>query len=239
MSTSPIGGSTLGTAADTQRAPLTPTGVGSGDYPVLRFAPTVNSVDVNTTTDVILIGALAAVWLAAGLLADGLPVARTANELRRRAALLSMLVGGGAVIFVAVPLVTAALPGESAAPAAALLAAVPAMVVLTTTVRRLGQVRRGAGAFETAPQAPVPPGLRAAAAHPLVAAPLQVTGLGALIGLPIAAGLVTIPGADMAGVVVTVAGLIVAAIGIRHGLRHSRLNLRVVAPLKRSRKQIA
>jgi hypothetical protein len=196
-------------------------------------------VDVNTTADVILIGALAAIWLTAGLLADGLPVARSAAELRRRAGLLSILVGGGAAVFVAVPVVSGALPGASAAPTAALLTAVPAMVVLTTTVRRLGQVRRGAGAFATAPQAPVPPGLRAAAAHPLIAAPLQVTGLASLVGLPIAAGLVTVPGDDLAGIAITLAGLAVMAIGVRHALRHSRLSLRVVAPLKRAPKQIA
>lgn len=198
-----------------------------------------DSVDVNTTADVILIGTLAAIWLTAGLLADGLPVARSAAELRRRAGLLSILVGGGAVVFVAVPVITGALPGPSAAPTAALLTAVPAMVVLTSTRRRLGQVRRGAGAFATAPQAPVPPGLRAAAAHPLIAAPLQVTGLAALVGLPIAAGLVTVPGDDVAGIAITLVGLAVLAIGIRHALRHSRLSLRVVAPLKRAPKQIA
>jgi hypothetical protein len=142
-------------------------------------------------------------------------------------------------VFVAVPVVTGALPGPSAAPTAALLAAVPAMVVLTATLRRLGQVRRGAGAFTTAPHAPVPPGLRAAAAHPLVAAPLQVTGLATLVGLPIAAGLVTVPGADLAGVAITLVGVAVVAIGVRHALRHSRLSLRVVAPLKRAPKQIA
>jgi hypothetical protein len=205
----------------------------------LLLAPSVNSVDVNTTADVILIGALAAIWLTAGLLADGLPVARSAAELRRRAGLLSVLIGGGAAVFVAVPLVTGALTGASAAPAAALPAAVPAMVVLTATLRRLGQVRRGAGAFATAPQAPVPPGLRAAAAHPLIAAPLQVTGLAALVGLPIAAKLVTVPGDDVAGIAITLVGLAVMAIGIRHALRHSRLSLRVVAPLKRAPKQIA
>jgi len=189
----------------------------------------VNSDDVNTTADVILIGALAAIWLSAGLLVDGLPVARSATELRRRAGLLSALIGAGAVVFVAVPLI----PATETAPTAALLTAVPAMVVLTTTWRRLGQVRRGAGAFATAPLAPVPPGLRAAAAHPLIAAPLQVTGLAALIGLPIAAGLVTVPGTDLAGIAITLAGLAVLAIGVRHALRHSRLSVRVVAPLKR------
>jgi hypothetical protein len=195
----------------------------------------VNSVDVNTAADLILIGALAAIWLTAGLLADGLPVARSAAELRRRAGLLSILVGGGAAVFAAVPVVTGALPGPSAAPTAALLAAVPAIVVMTATLRRLGHVRAGAGAFATAPQAPVPPGLRAAAAHPLIAAPLQVTGLAALIGLPIAAGVVAVPGSDMAGMAITAAAVAVVAIGIRHALRHSRLSVRVVAPLERVR----
>jgi hypothetical protein len=205
----------------------------------LLVAPSVKSVNVNITADVILIGASAAIWLTAGLLADGLPVARSAAELRRRAGLLSILVGGGAAMFVAVPVVTGAVPGASAAPTAALLMAVPGMVVLTSTLRRLGQVRRGAGAFTTAPHTPVPPGLRAAAAHPLIAAPLQVTGLAALVGLPIAAGLVTVPGDDVAGIAITLVGLAVLAIGIRHALRHSRLSLRVVAPLKRLPKQIA
>ena len=196
-------------------------------------------MNVTTAADFTLIGALAAIWLAAGLLADGLPVARTAAELRRRAALLSILVGAGAAVFVAIPLVTGAMPGSSAAPMAALPSALPAMVVLTTTVRRLGQVRRGAGAFETAPQAPVPPGLRAAAAHPLVAAPLQVTGLAAVVGLPIAAGVVTVPGSDAAGIAITAVALAVVAIGVRHALRHSRLAVRAVAPIKRAPKQIA
>jgi hypothetical protein len=194
---------------------------------------------VNTAADLTLIGALAAVWLAAGLLADGLPAARTAAELRRRAALLSILAGSGAAVFVAIPMTAATMPGASSAPQAALLATVPAMVVLATTLRRLSRVRRGAGAFATAPHAPVPPGLRAAAAHPLVAAPLQVTGLAALIGMPIAAGLVTLPGADAAGIAITVVGLAVVAIGVRHALRHSRLAVRAVAPLTRAPKQIA
>jgi hypothetical protein len=198
----------------------------------------VEAEDVNTAADLILIGALAAVWIAAGLLADGLPVAGTAAALRRRATLLSILTGAGAAVFVAIPLVAAAVPGASSAPMAALLAAVPAMIVLTAGNRRLGQVRRGAGAFATAPHAPVPPGLRAAAAHPLVAAPLQVTGLATLIGLPIAARVVTVPGADVAGIGITVVGLAVVAIGIRHALRHSRLAVSAIAPLRRVPRQI-
>jgi hypothetical protein len=195
----------------------------------------VKSVDVNTATDLILIGALAGVWLTAGLLADALPGARTARELRRRARALSMLVGGGIAVFIAVPLVTGILPGASAAPAAALLPAVPALVVVLATSRRVTQVRRGAGAFSTAPLTPAPPALRAAAAHPLVATPLQVTGLAALAGLPIAAGVIDVPGTQVAGIVLTVVGAAVLALGIRHAVRHNRLNVKVFAPIGKVR----
>ena len=190
---------------------------------------------MNTATDLILIGALAAVWLAAGLLADALPVARTARELRRRARVLSMLVGGGGAVFVAVALVTGALPGVSAAPTAALIAAVPALVVLTVTWRRLTQIRHGVAAFATAPMAPVPPALRAAAAHPLLGTPLQITGLAALAGVPIAAGVIEVPGTQVAGIVLTVVGIAVLALGIRHAIRHSRLNVMVFAPIGKVR----
>ncbi|WP_199513292.1 hypothetical protein [Nucisporomicrobium flavum] len=190
---------------------------------------------MNTTTDLILVGTLAAVWLTAGLLADTLPAARTARELRRRAGALSTMVGAGVAVFLAVPVITGLLPGESAAPSAALLPAVPALVVVTVTARRLTQLRRGAATFATAPLTPVPPALRAAAAHPLVATPLQVTGLATLIGIPIAAGIVEVPGADIAGIVLTVTGLAVLALAIRHAVRHSRLNLAVLAPIGRRR----
>jgi hypothetical protein len=198
----------------------------------------VNSVHVNTVADIALIGTLAAVWLAAGLLVDGLPAARTAAEMRRRAMLLSTLVGAGVLVYLAVPVVTTMVAGPTAAPAAALLAGVPMVVVLATTRRRLAQVRGGAGAFATAPHAPVPPGLIAAAAHPLVAAPLQVTGLAAVIGLPIAAGIVEVPGAAVASIALTATGLVIVAIAIRHGLRHSRLSVGAIAPLKRLPKQL-
>ncbi|WP_229076747.1 hypothetical protein [Actinoplanes sp. DH11] len=193
---------------------------------------------MDTVVDVILIGTLAAVWLTAGLLVDGLPTAGTASELRRRAGLLTALVVAGAAVFVAVPLVTVLVPGVSSAHTAALLPAVPALIVLTATLRRLAWVRRGAGAFATAPLAPVPPSLRAAAAHPLVAAPLQVTGLAALVGVPLAARLVELPGngADaVAGVAITAVAVAVMAIGIRAGLRHSRFVPLVMAPLSRGR----
>jgi hypothetical protein len=203
------------------------------------IAPRVKAVNVNTTGDLILIGALAAVWLTAGLLADCLPLAATADTLRRRATRLSILVGVGAAVLVAVPVLAAALPGTSSAPAAALLPAVPSLIVLIATWRRLTMLRQAAAAFATAPLAPLPPALRAAAAHPLVAAPLQVTGLAALVGLPIAGGLVTVPGADVAGIAITVVGAAVVGIGIRHALRHSRLSLLALAPIRRAPRQLS
>ncbi len=227
--------SSLRKPATTHGNDSTPTGLRSGHIPVLQLARQVNAVNVNTATDLLLIGALAAIWLTAGLLADALPGARTARELRRRARALSMLVGGGAAVFIAVPLVTGILPGSSAAPAAALLPAVPALVVLAVTARRLTQVRRGAGAFATAPLTPAPPALIAAAAHPLVATPLQITGLAALAGVPIAAGVIEVPGGQVAGIVLTVVGMAVLALGIRHAIRHSRLNVKVFAPIGKVR----
>jgi hypothetical protein len=193
---------------------------------------------VNIVADLSLIGALALAWLAAGLIADALPAARTARELRRRAGILAVVIGAGAAVFVAIPLVSWLVPGRSSAPSAALLAAVPAFVVLTAGARRLGQVSRGAGVFASAPQIPVPPALRAAAAHPLVLVPIQVTGLAALIGLPIAGGLVQVPGADVAGIAITVVGVAVIAIGVRAAVRHSRLSLLALAPIGRSRPRI-
>jgi hypothetical protein len=194
----------------------------------------VKAVDVNTATELSLIGALAAIWLGAGLLADNLPVARTALELRRRVRLVSLLIGAGAAVFVAV----AALPGGSAAKTAALLPAVPGTVVLLWGRRRLTQVRQGAGAFATAPGTPLPPALRAAAAHPLIAAPLQVTGLAALVGLPIAGGLVTVPGGDLAGPAITGMAVVVIVIAARHAVRHSRLSLNTIAPLTRPSREM-
>ncbi|MDY7088102.1 MAG: hypothetical protein SYR96_23725 [Actinomycetota bacterium] len=193
---------------------------------------------MNIVADLILAGALVAVWLTAGLLADSLPSAPSAPALRRRAGLITLLIAAGATVFVAIPIVTALMPGESAAPAAALAPAVPALVVLTAGLRRVAQVRRGAGAFATAPQTPVPPALRAAAAHPLILVPLQVTGLATLLSVPIAGGLVEVPGADLAGIAITVVGVAVLAIGIRAGLRHSRLSVLVLAPIGRNRPRV-
>ena len=193
---------------------------------------------MNTATDLILAGALATVWLTAGLLVETLPTARTARELRRRAGMLCLLVGAGAAVFVAVPVVTGLVPGASSAPAAALLPAVPATIVLTVTRRRLNQIRRGAGAFVTAPLAPLPPGLRAAAAHPLVTVPLQVTGLMTLVGLPVAAGAAVVPDSALAGAAITVLGIAVIVSAVRASVRHSRLSVPAVVPRARAPREL-
>ncbi len=175
------------------------------------------------TVDLVVVAGLAVAWLAAGLLAETLPGLRTARALLRRTRVLLGLVAFGVGLLVAVPVIAVLTPGTSAAAPAALLPAVPALVVLTTTLHRLTWLRRGAAAFSTAPRTPAPPTLQAAAAHPLVATPLQVTGLAALVGMPVAAGFVTVPGAGPAGAAIGLIAVAVLIIGIRHALRHSRL----------------
>lgn len=197
-----------------------------------------NAVDVDIAADLILAGALVVVWLTAGLFADALPRARSARELRRRSGTLRLLIALGAAVFVAVPVVTGLMPGNAAAPAAALVPAVPALIVLTAGLRRLTQIHRGAGAFATAPQTPLPPALRAAAAHPMILVPLQVTGLASILGVPIAARFVTVPGADLAGIAITIIGAAVVAIGIRAAVRHSRFSVQAVAPIGRGRTRV-
>ena len=191
------------------------------------------SVDVDTVADIALIGSLAVVWFAAGLIADGLPRSATAALLHRRAMLLSAVLGVGTAMLVAVPIVNLTRPGPESAGTAAVLVCVPVAVVLSISVRRLAQVRRGAAALTTAPHAPVPPGLIAGAAHPLVVVPMQVAGLAAVAGLPIAAGVIDVPTATLVAIVCGVAGVVAIAIATRHGLRHSRLSVGAIAPLKR------
>jgi hypothetical protein len=207
-----------------------PYGPVSGQNPVPPLAAGVNAVDVHTAADLDLTGALAAVWLAAGLLAEALPGARTARELRRRAAALTWVLGAGVAGLAAVPVLARVVPGPSAAQVAALLPAVPALLVVGTTLRRLTVLRSRAATFASAPMTPTPPALRAAAAHPLVAVPLQITGLAALLALPVAVSAGT---EAVTGAAVMLAGLGAAA-GARAVVRHSRLSQLVLAPLGRA-----
>lgn len=142
------------------------------------------------------------------------------------------MVAVGALVFVAIPLVSHVAPGYEAAPKAELLAAVPGLFAVTVSLRRLAGVRRGAEAFAAAPQTPMPPALRAAAAHPMLTMPPQVTGLAAIIGLPIAARLVTVSGADVAGVAIALVGIAVVVTAVRADTRHNKLSRLAFAPIR-------
>ncbi|MFI9640309.1 hypothetical protein ACIG87_09595 [Micromonospora sp. NPDC051925] len=169
---------------------------------------------------------IAAVWLAAGVVADGLPRLDRARALRRRTGwLLALSVAGlGLTATVLAAGLTSA--GNTPFDRAAVqlpLVAVPALTVAACTVRRVRRLRAGAGAFAAAPDTPAPYGLRAAAGHPLVGLPVQVTALATVPGLLSAAGLDLGVDDGVTGIALTVGGLAVLAIGVRHGLRHNRL----------------
>ncbi|RIV39018.1 hypothetical protein [Micromonospora radicis] len=167
---------------------------------------------------------VALVWWTAGYLADGLPRSTRARGLRRQTGWLLALTGLG--LTVALPIAGLATVGATLADRAAAglaLAAVPALVVAICTVRRVRRLRAGAGALSVTPRTPAPHGLRAAAAHPLIGLPLQVTGLALLPALVTASGAGQLLGPGATGPAVTVGVLGVAAIGVRHALRHNRL----------------
>ncbi|MFD0783751.1 hypothetical protein ACFQZ8_07475, partial [Micromonospora azadirachtae] len=86
------------------------------------------------------------------------------------------------------------------------------------------------GAFATAPGTPTPYGLRAAAAHPLIGLPVQVTALLTVAGMIAASGgdRFTTPG--VTGPAITAGALGILAVGVRHALRHNRLAERARAP---------
>ncbi|MDG9678015.1 hypothetical protein [Micromonospora sp. DH14] len=180
---------------------------------------------------------VAAVWLAAGIVADGLPRLRNTRVLRRRTGWLLALTLTGATLTAAV--LGGGLFGAGAAPvdraaAGLTLAAGPALVATVCSVRRIRRLHAGAGAFASAPATPAPHGLRAAAAHPLVGLPLQVTALATVPALVAAAG--TDLGADpgVTGPAITVGAVAVIAIGVRHALRHNRLAERARPAVARS-----
>ncbi|MFC4149187.1 hypothetical protein ACFO0M_23295 [Micromonospora mangrovi] len=169
---------------------------------------------------------IAAVWTAAGIVADGLPRLDRARALRRRTGWLSALTLTGLVLTAGVLLAGLQSAGTTPVDRAAAglgLAAAPALVVAVCTTRRVRRLRAGAGAFARAPEIPAPHGLRAAAAHPLIGLPLQVTALAVVPALVSAAGLDLSADPGVAGAAVTVGVLGVAVIGVRHALRHSRL----------------
>lgn len=169
--------------------------------------------------------AVAAVWLTAAAVAEGLPATGSARALRRRTGLLIALTGTGLAAMATVAAVAVSTTDAAADDALRALAlpAVPAVVVAGATMRRLQRLYRGAGAFATAPHTPAPPMLRAGAAHPLIAMPLQVAGLLTLPAMVTTAGLVELTGPATLGLVLTGAAMAWVAIGVRHALRHNRL----------------
>ncbi|MFG2056407.1 hypothetical protein ACGFI9_20525 [Micromonospora sp. NPDC048930] len=176
---------------------------------------------------------VAAVWAAAGIVADGLPRLDRARALRRRTGWLSGLTLTGLVLTAAVLFVGLQSAGTTPIDRAAsglLLAAGPALVVAVCSVRRIRRLWAGAGAFAAAPDTPAPHGLRAAAAHPLVGLPLQLTALAVLPSLVSAAGVDLFAGPAVTGPAITVGALGAMVIGVRHALRHNRLAERAMPP---------
>ena len=192
----------------------------------------------SVNTDLALTIAVAAGWLVAAYLADVLPGAGTAAALRRRAAALLAVVGATFAALAAVGLSGLFTDSQDHLVRAVAPLAAPAVVVAAVAVRRLTRVRRGAAAFATAPHTPAPPGLRAAAAHPLLALPIQVTALAAVAATLAAAGVVALTVPAVLGVALTAAALAAAVIGVRHALRHSRLAEGAVARPGRSARTV-
>lgn len=176
---------------------------------------------------------VAAVWAAAGVVADGLPRLDRACALRRRTGWLSALALTGLALTAAVLALGLQSDGTTPIGRAAAdlrLAAAPALVAAVCSVRRIRRLRAGAGAFATAPDTPAPHGLRAAAAHPLLGLPLQVTALAVLPAVVSAAGVHLLAAPAVAGPAITVGALGVLVIGVRHALRHNRLVERAMPP---------
>ncbi|MFF5172427.1 hypothetical protein ACFY3U_07315 [Micromonospora sp. NPDC000089] len=175
---------------------------------------------------------IAAVWLAAGVTADGLPRLDRAAALRRRTGWLLALTATGLGLTAAVLAAGLVSAGDTPVDRAAgglALAAAPAIAVAAGTLRRVRRVWAGAGAFATAPAAPAPHGLRAAAAHPLIGLPVQLTALATVPPLLAAGGLDLTTDPAVAGPALTVGGLAAVAVGVRHALRHSRFVERTMA----------
>ncbi|GAB2938454.1 hypothetical protein GCM10027280_28260 [Micromonospora polyrhachis] len=199
--------------------------------------------------DLVALLAITALWLAAGIVAEGLPRPATARAMRRRTGWLAGLTLTGLVglavlgtaaltsqdpVTTSQNLVTTRQAPTDAAMAGLALPVVPAAVVALGSVRRLRRLWTGATAFASAPGTPTAPALTAGAAHPMIALPIQITGLATLPVAATAADLLPLTGPNLIGLVLTGAVLVVATIGVRHALRHSRLTEAVVTVRPRS-----
>lgn len=174
---------------------------------------------------------VAALWVGVGLLVEDLPRRRTARSLRRRSGALVVLTLAGILAMAATGAAALVTAGPTAADRAAadlVLAALPAVVAAGWTVPRLRRLRSGTAVFSTAGGVPVPPALRSAAAHPVVAVPPQITGLAVLAGLLTGGRLGPSAGWTAPGIWLSVLVLGAAVVGIRHAIRHSTLGDRAV-----------
>ncbi|MDQ0367804.1 hypothetical protein [Catenuloplanes indicus] len=177
--------------------------------------------------------ALAAVWLTAGVLADGLPDAPSARALRQRSGAVLALATSGLAVLIALALIPApewspATPGTvDPRLLSVLLPLIPAVFAAGFTLRRVARIRTATSAFTSAPGVPLPPALRAGAAHPLLAIPLQATALAAALASAVTATLATgwLDPAGSGAIAILITGLTLATLvlAVRHALRHSRL----------------
>lgn len=177
--------------------------------------------------------ALAAVWLTAGVLADGLPDAPSARALRQRSGAVLALAAAGFAVLIALALIPApewspTTPGTvDPRLLSLLLPLVPAVFAAGFTLRRVARIRTATSAFTSAPGVPLPPALRAGAAHPLLAMPLQATALATILAAAVSGTLATgwldPAGSRAVGLIITGLALATVVLAIRHALRHSRL----------------
>jgi hypothetical protein len=171
--------------------------------------------------------ATAAAWAAASVLTGILPTADSVRALRRRAAVLSWLIAGGLVSF-GVALVVPA--GGSVTREQVVLLAAPAAGVALSSLPLLGGLRATARAFSPAPGAPTPPTLRASAAHPLLALPVQVVAMTATAGALFAAGVVE--GSASLAVALTLITVASGGAALFNAVRYGRLTELATRPAR-------
>jgi hypothetical protein len=166
-------------------------------------------------------------WIGAAIVTGALPTTASVRSFRRRAALSTLLVVAGLASL------ATALLGPAGGPVTseqAAVLAVPAGIAALTTLPLLGALRATARAFAPAPGAPTPPILRASSAHPLLAIPVQLAALTAVLGATVAPGV-----AGPASPAVTVAVAVAAglAIALWNAVRYGRLRGHATRPIRR------
>jgi hypothetical protein len=188
------------------------------------FRMTVSLVELVATQPAASTGVAA--WAAAAAVSGALPSARSVRALRRRAALLTWLIVGGLTSLVLALVVPAA---GSVTPEQAALLAAPAAGAALAALPLLGGLRATARAFAPAPGTPTPPALRASAAHPMLALPVQVAALAAAAGAVFAAGIVE---AASLAVLLTLLAAASGTTALYAGIRYGRLRELTTRPAR-------